>query len=40
VSEAVSWLLHGDHVVIDADKKGKLEFRTAEALHAADSLRA
>jgi ATP-dependent Clp protease ATP-binding subunit ClpB len=33
-------VLHGDHVVIDADSKGKLEFRTREALHAADALRA
>jgi hypothetical protein len=23
-------VLHGDHVVIDADKKGKLDFRTRE----------
>ncbi len=27
-------VLHGDHVVIDADKKGKLEFRTREAVTA------
>ncbi len=33
-------VLHGDHVVIEADKQGKLEFRTHEALHAADALRA
>ncbi|HZQ44328.1 MAG TPA: ATP-dependent chaperone ClpB [Acidobacteriaceae bacterium] len=33
-------VLHGDHVVIEADKHGKLQFRTHEALHAADALRA
>jgi ATP-dependent Clp protease ATP-binding subunit ClpB len=33
-------VLHGDHVVIDADKKGQLEFRTREPLHGADALRA
>jgi ATP-dependent Clp protease ATP-binding subunit ClpB len=33
-------VLHGDHVVIDADKKGKLEFSTREPLHGADALRA
>jgi ATP-dependent Clp protease ATP-binding subunit ClpB len=34
-------VLHGDHVVIDADAKGKLEFVSdREALHAADALRA
>jgi len=32
-------VLHGDHVVIDADKKGTLEFRTREASQAGDALR-
>ncbi len=33
-------VLHGDHVVIDADRSGKLEFASdREALHAADALR-
>ncbi len=30
-------VLHGDHVVIDADRQGELEFRTHDSLHAADA---